>query len=99
MRTKEETIRMFEAQADKSVEETIKWHDTELKQDRRYTVIQTLHDWQYGFYLATERMDGKDFLVWTQPHSVVPKTYTIVGLLKRINKNEILKIFTYAKSE
>jgi hypothetical protein len=97
MRTKEETIRLFETQANKSVEEIIQWRNTELKD--RYTVLQTLHDWQYGFYLATERMDGKDFLVWSQPHSVVPKTYTIVGLLKRINKNEILKIFTYAKSE
>ena len=97
MRTKEETIRLFEAQANKSVEEIIQWRNTELKD--RYTVLQTLHDWQYGYHLATERMDGKDFLVWSQPHSVVPKTYTIVGLLKRINKNEILKIFTYAKSE
>jgi len=97
MRTKEETIRLFEAQANKSVEEIIQWRNTELKD--RYTVLQPLHDWQYGYHLAKERLDGKDFLVWSQPHSVVPKTYTIVGLLKRINKNEILKIFTYAKSE
>ena len=97
MRTKEDTIRLFEAQANKSADELIQWRNTELKD--RYTVLQTLHDWQYGYHLAKERMDGKNFLVWSQSHSVVPNLYTIVGLLKRVNDHEILKIYTYAESK
>ena len=50
MRTKEEVIKMFRKQADKSAEQIINWYNAELNEDVNAR-IETIHDWEARFFV------------------------------------------------
>lgn len=90
MRTKDEAIKMFNEQANKSAEQIINWYKEELSEDK-YSSMTVAHDGESSFECYKGRMNGKMFFIEAKPHTELPNTY-VVRLFKTINKQEILKI-------
>ena len=89
MRTKDEVIKMFRRQANKSAEQIISWYKAELNEDVNAR-LETIHDWEARFFVNYQ-IDKSGFSIKGRLHQYHPDTCT-VHLFKRVNDHEILII-------
>lgn len=89
MRTKEEVIKMFRKQENKSAAQIINWYKANLSEDVNAR-LETIHDWEARFFVNYQ-IDKSGFSIRARLHQYYPNTCT-VHLFKRVNDHEILNI-------